>query len=344
VSEPPKFSPREAVDRWLDRERLDKAEQTIAGYRGQLKLFVEFCERENIARLGELTPWDLEEFETARRSEDIATVTLRNELLTVRQVLRHYEQLGVVDEDVVESIDLPNVSKADQTSETILETSAARALLRAYRDGAAEYPRGHAFLELAWYTGARMGAIRGLDLSDVELEEGYVQFRHRPEEDTPLKNAYDGERAVGISDDVVTALRDYIVEDRPKVTDSYERKPLFATVHGRIGLNTLRTSSYYATIPCRHGDCPHGKEIGGCEWRSQTKASKCPSSRSPHQIRAGSITWQLNRGLRADVVAERVNASVDVIEIHYDKADPVEEFRQRRQRHLDKLDFHEGDE
>lgn len=344
MSEPPEFTPREAVERWLDRQRLDKADQTVTGYRHQLKLFWEFCEREEIERLGDLTPWDIQEFETARRAEDLATITLRNELLTLRTFLKHYVALGVVEENVIESIELPKVSKEERTSKTILETKAAQNLLRAYRDDLTHFPRGHAFLELAWYTGARMGGIRGLDLADVDFQEGYVEFRHRPEQDTPLKNAHDGERAVGISENVVTALQDYVVEHRPSVTDQYGRKPLFATVHGRISLNTLRSTSYYATIPCRHGDCPHGKDINSCEWVSQSKASQCPSSRSPHQIRAGSITWQLNRGMRADVVSERVNASVDIIETHYDKADPVQEFRQRRQRHLDKLGFTEENE
>ncbi|RLM89585.1 site-specific integrase [Halobellus sp. Atlit-38R] len=343
MSDPPEFEPREAAERWLERQRLDKARQTVKGYRHQLKLFWEFCEHEDIERLGELTPWDIQQFETARRANDLATVTLRNELLTLRQFLEHYESLGVVDERVIDSIELPNVSKDEQTSETILETAAAKALLQAFREDETRYPRGHAFLELTWYTGARMGGIRSLDIDDVDFQEGYVQFRHRPDQDTPLKNAYDGERAVGISDDVIRALREYVVEHRPSVTDDYGRRPLFASVYGRLSLNALRATSYYATIPCRYGRCPHGKERTACGWTSQNQASKCPSSRSPHQIRAGSITWQLNRGIRADVVAERVNASVGVIEQHYDKADPVEEFRHRRKRHLDKLDFGEED-
>lgn len=260
MSDPPEFTPGKAVERWLERERLDKAEQTVIGYRGQLKLFVEYCQRENIDRLGDVTPWDIQEYETVRRGEDIATVTLRNELLTLRQFLKHYVSLGVVDEHVPESIELPKVPREEQTTDTILETEAAQNLLRVFREGTTDrFGRGHAFLELAWYTGARMGAIRGLDIDDVDFTEGYVQFRHRPEEDTPLKNTYDGERAVGISDDVVTALQDYIVEERPDVTDDYGRKPLFATIYGRASLTTVRKAAYNATIPCRYGNCPHGK-------------------------------------------------------------------------------------
>jgi len=65
---------------------------------------------------------------------------------------------------------------------------------------------------------------------------------------------------------------------------------------------------------------------------------------SPHPVRSGSIMWQLNRGLRADVVAERVNASVDVIDRYYDKVNQLDEFRERRAHHLDKLGFDDIDD
>ena len=342
--EAPDFTPREAVDRWIDRQRIDKADQTVKGYSGRLKHFVDWSEENGIESVSELTGWDIESYETARRSRELATITLRNELLTFRQFLRYLASIDVVDEDLPEKVELPNVKKSEQTDDTFLDENHARSLLEAFRSGETNFDRGHAFLELAWYTGARMGAIRGLDVSDVDLESGHVHFQHKPDEDTPLKNTIDGERVVGISEDVCDALRTYIRESRADSTDDYGRRPLFTTVHGRISRNALRTTSYYATVPCRFGDCPHDKKRETCEFFSVNQASKCPSSRSPHQIRSGSITWQLNRGLRADVVSERVNASVDVIEAHYDQASPVDEFEQRRQRHLNKLRFDEDDQ
>ena len=341
--DPPEFTPREAVDRWIDRQRLDKADQTVQGYSGRLKHFVEWSEENDIATMSELTPWDIESYETVRRARELATITLRNEMLTLRQFLSYCARIGVVEEGLPDVVDLPKVKKSEQTNDTFLGQEHARRLLKAFRNGDTDFERGHAFLEIAWYTGARMGAIRGLDLSDLDLEAGHVHLQHDPDEGTPLKNAVDGERVVGISEDVCDAIRTYVRGTRIDVTDDYGRKPLFTTPHGRISRNAIRTTSYFATLPCRFGSCPHDKEQSTCEWFSMSNARKCPSSRSPHQIRSGSITWQLNRGLRADVVSERVNASVDVIETHYDKASPIDEFEQRRERHLNKLRFDEDD-
>jgi len=339
MSDAPDLSPQEAVDRWLDRASLDRAAQTIAGYRSQLKRFVDWADDEGIESISELDPWGIEQFETARRGDDIAAITLRNELGVLRQLLNYCSRLGIVDDELPESIELPTVSAEDQTDETILEQERAKQLLAVFRNGEEHYLRGHAFLELAWYTGARMGGIRGLDLGDVDLQKGFVHFRHRPESGTPLKNAHDGERVVGISENVIEALRAYIAQKRPKMSDGNGRRPLFTTRQGRIGLNALRTTSYYSTIPCRFRRCPHGHDRETCEYVNQSQASKCPSSRSPHQVRSGSITWQLNRGMRADVVAERVNASVEIIEQHYDQASDLAAYERRREKHLKKLGF-----
>lgn len=64
-------------------------------------------------------------------------------------------------------------------------------------------------------------------------------------------------------------------------------------------------------------------------------ASKCPSSRPPHDIRTGAIAWMLNLGWPPEDIAERTNADVRTIEQHYDNAD----VEKRRRRHpVDSLD------
>jgi len=76
------------------------------------------------------------------------------------------------------------------------------------------------------------------------------------------------------------------------------------------------------------------------------QSSKCPSSRSPHAVRTGSITFHRNRGFEKADVARRVNASMRTIERHYDKAGRREELETRRRPQLDKLSLtdHEEDD
>jgi hypothetical protein len=138
---------------------------------------------------------------------------------------------------------------------------------------------------------------------------------------------------------VCDVVDEYLAGERHDVYDDYGREPLLASTVGRPSTNAVRAWTYLATVPCLYTECPHGNERATCEYVDYNHASKCPSSRSPHQVRTGSITWQRNRGVPADVVSRRVNSSVRVIEEHYDKPNEIEEMEKRRRQFLDRLDF-----
>lgn len=73
-------------------------------------------------------------------------------------------------------------------------------------------------------------------------------------------------------------------------------------------------------------------------------ASKCPSSRSPHALRRGSITHHLREGTPEKVVSDRMNVSSDILERHYDRRSEREKMESRREflRDLWESDHQEG--
>jgi len=296
----PDLSPREAFERWLARLRGAKAESTVSSYHYRLKHFVEFCEREGIESLDAVGGWDIDTYETHRRGADLSPLSLNKELGTLRAFLEYCARIELVDESLPAKVDPPDVPRDVHVDETRLAPDRAEALLKYYRsDPEARGSRAHAFFALAWFTGARLGALRGVDLGDYHPDEQYVDFVHRPSQDMPLKNGPDGERAVGLPDHVVDVLNEYVAEHRRDTFDDDGRKPLFTSQVGRTSDNAGRTWMYLATVPCLHTDCPHGNERETCKYVDYTHASKCPSSRSPHQVWTGSITWQLNRASRS---------------------------------------------
>ncbi|SER74801.1 tyrosine-type recombinase/integrase [Natrinema salaciae] len=331
--EPEDFTPREAVRRYLRRREPDSTEGSLHGWEYRLKLWIEWCESIGIETVGELRPYDMDEYYEIRAS-DVAPATLEGEMWTLTQLAEFLEDLGAVEDGLADAVRIPDLDPEDRSNDTKLHTEDAAALLEFYRNSETKYgTRAHAFLELAWFTGARQGGLRALDLRDVELGENpYVDFRHRPDTGTALKNKLGGERPVALTDETAAVLREYLQNDRYDVHDDHGRQPFLASAQGRPNSNTLRVWSYLATLPCNFEPCPHGRERDACQYTEYGHCSKCPSSRSPHQIRTGSITWFLNRGWPPEDVAERVNASVKTIEQHYDKADPHERRRRLRDR------------
>lgn len=338
MSQAPDLSPREAVERWLDKRRVDLSDSTISSYRYRLKLWVEWCEERGIDSVRDLTPWDVESYEGHRRAGDIAPTTLQNELSTLELLFEYLAGVGVVDDSLPESVDVPTISPEDEVRDTRLTGSTATRLISFYRESNVHFgTREHVLVELAWFTGARVGAIRALDVADYHPDEEYVAFRHRPDTDTPLKNGLNGERPVALTSATCEAIDYYLRVHREDVRDGHGRQPLITSADGRPTTGSLRDWMYVATQPCLYGPCPHDKDPQTCEWREHGRASGCPSARAPHHVRTGAITWMLDRGLPIEVVSERVNASIAVIERHYDTGTPIEEMERRRRPFLDHL-------
>lgn len=182
----------------------------------------------------------------------------------------------------------------------------------------------------------RRGAARSIDVDDLEAEEHAVRVEHRPESDTVLKNGDDGNRWVYLGPQcfaIITAYRDN--PDRPEVRDEYGRIPLFTTQAGtRPHGDTIWKWVVEALHPCTFGDCPHDREIETCEAKGRNKLpAQCPSARSPHAIRRGSITYHLNQDVTPEIVSERMNVSLEVLYQHYDARTEREKMEIRR-KHL----------
>lgn len=264
---------------------------------------------------------------------------------TLKDLLKYCARIGVVNEDLPEKVEPPAVSKEDNVSKTIRPTDRAKALLN-YYDSTPEvrHTRAHAVLASAWYVSARKGAFIGFDLESYDSEEQYFEFLHKPEHELPLKNGYDGERIVGLPEELCETLDSYLENDRYEKYDEYGRRPLFTSQRGRASTSGFSGWMYLATVLCLHSPRPHGNYPETCNYLSYTHASKCPSSRSPHPVRRGSITWHRNRGWPLDELARRANTSVRVLKMHYDQPDRFEEMQKRRSQFLDHLGFDEGEE
>jgi site-specific recombinase XerD len=361
--------PREAFDLWL-RQNDDKADETLGSYRYRVKPFLEFLDQQDITDLSELDTRDIKRFEVQRReTADLQKQTLNNQFGTLRLFLDYAHDLNAVSKEVVNAVDVPDLTKEDRVNTEKLVADRALDILA----GLERYQyasRDHVLFLLMWRTTIRLGTLHALDVGDVYVDEddrrrlresleaeGFSQEvvdgildgvqlpliwpRHR--EETSLKNQEQGERVINLSESVGEVVREYIDVNRPAVTDEHGRQPLLASKKGsgRLSKPAMRNTVYVLTQPCQFGgECPHDKDPDTCEYREHGQGSRCPSSRSPHKIRTGSITHHRNRGWPVSELSDRANTSEELVEGVYDQPETLVRGMSRRG-HLDKL---EGEE
>lgn len=324
------LSPATAKEMYLGQREAEVSEATLQSHHYRLKALVNWCEEEGITNLNELTARHVFEYRQARKSEGLNQVTLQTQLSTVKVFLRFCESVNGVSEGIAEQVLIPTLKEGEGERDRMLDTDSAEALLtylRKYQYASVE----HALVAVLWHTSCRIGGLHSLDTVDFDSEEQSLAFEHRPETGTSLKNGNSGERIVALSSDVSALLEDYIETNRPEVEDEYGRKPLFATKGGRWHKSNVRQRIYALTRPCIYGPCPHDKRPESCEWNTYVESSKCPSSRSPHDIRRGSITNYLkDDSIPREAISDRANVSSKVMERHYNQMTEEERMEQRR--------------
>lgn len=323
------IAPAEAVELYFSHRRSDLSEKTLQNQRYRLKTFLEWCrDKGDLENLNNLTGRDIHRYRSWRL-DDVSKVTVAGNLQTLRKFLEFAAAIDAVEEGMRERVQLPDVDAAEETSDEILEEERAREILD-YLETFEYASRRHVIMAIIWHTGCRMGTLRALDVGDVDLDAQCMDIRHRPDTETPLKNGWAAERSVAIGDDYCEILADYLEYNRPSVRDDYGRAPLIASTQGRLSETALREDVYKITRPCVVAECPHDRDPKSCEAMDWGNASTCPSSRSPHPVRRGSITKHLRDGTPQEIISERSNVTGDILEQHYDERTEREKMELRR--------------
>ncbi len=327
------MSPEEGLQRFLEQRKAKVAKSTYQNNRTTLEQFVAWLHDQEIENLNELTGRRLADYVHHRRQK-VKPISLQKELSAVRVALGYWADIDAVEPGLRERVHAPEVVDGAEARDVKVDSDTADEIL-SYLERYRRATREHVVLSLWWHTGLRLGATRALDLEDLRPDDEALAVKHRPETDTPLKNKKSGERWVWIGERLFELVEEYIEIHRDDVVDGQGREPLFTTRQGRISDSTLRDISYRWTQPCRWAECPHDREQESCEaYGSPNTPSKCPSAKSPHGWRRGSITDHLARGVSPEVISERANVSLGVLYRHYDARREDEKMAVRRE-HLE---------
>lgn len=309
-----------AVQSYLEYRSDEVTQNTLRSHRYRLEPFVEWCENNGIGDTTEIQKQHFLQYRRHRREEDELNLTsLHTQLTTLRVFIKWCVSYGAITESMATAIDVPQLDRGQQRREQLLEADRAKAIdqyLARYQYGS----RDHVLWTILYGVGCRIGGAHGLDVEDFEREEQRLWFRHRPDEDTTLKNGHSGERPVTLSNEITDTLTAYIDDVRVPATDDYGRRPLIAMEGNRPSKSTLRRIVYRWTQPCQIGaECPHNRKETECSTAGYTDSpSECKAIVSPHAIRKRRIIDYRKDEIPDKYISDRCNVSQQIMDKHYD--------------------------
>lgn len=190
------------------RAMANRSAYTVRNYRNDIGDFLAWCEEAESdplaidragfrAYLGELRERGMVAASVARRTS------------TIHSFYRWMQRQGFVDRDLLHGISLP---KRGRRLPKVLEQPVIEALLEAPDLSTPKGLRDRAMLELLYGGGLRISELVGIDVRDVDLENGA----------TIVHGKGSKERVVLFGEPAITALDAYLVESRPELAKQAE--------------------------------------------------------------------------------------------------------------------------
>jgi len=195
-----------------------------------------------------------------------APTTLQRKVACLRSFYRHLRREEVIDHDPTTDLRAPRRS---QRLPQVLSRDEVRALLAQPRGTTASALRDRALLELMYACGLRASEAVGLELGEIDLEEGVLRAQGKGRK----------ERLVPVGSDAVGAVRAYVERARPGLVGLRDEPRLFLNLRGggltRQGLYKIvqrhaRTAGLEGRMSphtLRHTFATH-LLAGGCDLRS----------------------------------------------------------------------------
>jgi integrase/recombinase XerD len=254
---------------YLEFER-GLSRNTLEAYRSDLLQFGRFLsERSGDALTA--TGADVSDFLTtlARGNEDrpgASAATLHRKAACLRSFYRHLRRENLLDSDPTAALSSPRRGKR---LPEVLTRGEVQALLQSPKGTDPAALRDRALLEVMYACGLRASEVIGLEVSDVDLDEGLLRARGKGSK----------ERIVPVGRAAVGAIRAYLSRGRPALVRMNPERALFVNFRGqaltRQGLykivrrhaSTVGLAERMSPHTLRHTFATHLLS-GGCDLRS----------------------------------------------------------------------------
>lgn len=210
--------------RFLETER-NLSPETLRAYRGDLALFLDFCERAGVEGPEAVSHRLIRRYLANLQSRGYARSTVARRAAAVRGLFRYLVRTGRLEVDPTLSLTLPRRERRlpKVLSLREVESAAARHSLHIYRTSL----RDMALVELLYATGMRVGELAALNLGDIDLKRGEVRVLGKGRK----------ERVIPVHRVAVEMIEAYLTKERHRLAANTgmvggKAEPLFLSVRG----------------------------------------------------------------------------------------------------------------
>jgi integrase/recombinase XerD len=220
--------PTAAARRYLDHLTVERglADNTLAAYRRDLERYLAFLHDRDVDDLNEVDPRLIRAFVASISAsthgpdeESYKATSVARTLSAVRTFHRFALREGLTEDDPTAGVVRPRLPRGLPHPLTVGEVAA---VIDAPPAGSPAGVRDRAILELLYGAGLRVSELTGLDVDDVDLEEGAVRVLGKGSK----------ERDVPIGRMARDAIDAYLRTSRPVLATARSRGALFLNARG----------------------------------------------------------------------------------------------------------------
>ena len=207
------------VDNFLDFLQKDKklSDNTLQSYNRDIKLYCNYLDAHNMDVV-KANEEELSTYLDSLKENGKAVSTVSRNLASLRSFYQYLHRTKVISDDPTLNLESPKIERklpkvlSSEQVELLLEQPKC-VDLKGYRD--------KAMLELVYATGIRVTELISLNMSDIDLENGYIKCIGKNKE-----------RVIPIGSLAVNALKEYVDKSRSILLKDENDQALFVNVNG----------------------------------------------------------------------------------------------------------------
>ena len=257
---------------YLSNEKQLSA-NTLESYNRDIRQYAQYLEENQITVLSNTNKTTIITYMIYLQKLGKATSTISRNLASIRSFYQYLLLNKVVDVDPTMNLESP---KTEKKLPSILSLKEIDTLLNQPEEDSPKGVRDKAMLELLYATGIRVTELISLNISDVNINMGYIRC-----------SGSNKERTIPIGSIALKALKDYIDSHQELFSTAKEDSPLFMNVQGK----RLTRQGFWKII------------------KSYTKKANIHKKITPHTLRHSFATHLIQNGADLKSVQEMLGHS-----------------------------------